>query len=221
MTKHLLLLPVLAGCSSNGVHGKVGGFDVEIQSAFLIYDAPPEGSDGLAIVAMSSMPSACAAYRYWYDEVLKAESSDDLAKAWATAFPEQFWEVLVEVVNDGSSWPVSGSEWQGLGVQENPAAGRLSAELIQHNAHRPAEWFDGLQGYENHYSSNAGFAKWRKAVPGEHLSGVFSTSTVDPDGVPTGQVKIEFNATPCPNLRVDAVFSETPAEATDTGAVEE
>jgi hypothetical protein len=186
-----------AGCRTNAVHGRVDGFRIPIRSSFLIYQPPNGDTDGTTIVTMSDLPSACAVYRFWFEQKQSAESPEEMAEAWDAAFPDQFWEVIVEVFNDGTTWPISNTQWQGLGWDEAVTTGRLRATLVQHNALRPAEWFDGLVGFENHYFSNAGFVKWRSGEPGVRLSGVFETSLVDVEGVPAGPVKIEFNATPC------------------------
>lgn len=216
----ILAIALGAGCKSNAVHGKVAGFAVPIRSSFLIYHPPEGDADGLAVVTMSDLPSACASYRFWYDEFRAASTPEEMATAWARSFPEQFWEVVIAVYTEGTTWPISRTEWQGLGWQEDPSPGRIGAVLVQHNAHRPAEWFEGLEGYENHFYTNAGVVRWRNGEPSARLSGVFETATVDEQGVDTGPVKIEFNATPCADtLEPEAVLPVPPdlSGGADTG----
>src|SRR5687767_5567968 len=115
----ILALALAAGCSSNAVHGKVDGFHVPVKSAFLLHLPPQDAdADGLAMVTMSSLPSACPVYDYWFERLEQAESSEDLAEGWAAAFPEQFWEVLITVRTEGDGWPLARTRWQGVAWDE-------------------------------------------------------------------------------------------------------
>jgi hypothetical protein len=205
-----LALVLLGGCSANAVHGRVDGFAVKIKSSFLAWDVPADGTPGTIVVAMSSLPNGCAVYQYWNVQMNKADSDPDaLAQAWAQAFPEQFWEVFLTFRVDPGTWPAPGMAWQGNAWdQQLTTPSSAAMEFVQHNAHRPAEWFEGASGFEHDYFSNAGVVKFGRSIPNQRLSGRFSTLTVDETGLPTGSVNVDFAATPCPQLPPDAIVEQ-------------
>lgn len=198
------LIVGLTGCAPNRIRGEIDGLPIPIASAFLVLEAGALGDDDLLVVSLSSLPSACRVFDHWESRAAGAGTAEELAAAWAEAFPDDWWQVDLVLRQASGSWPPEGAVWPGLAHDAFPEeAGDVFANFVHHRLRRDADWFSGAapdEDYEAAWLSDLGALRIDRGEPGTRLAGRFATRAVDADGVAAGEVEVIFDATPCPRV---------------------
>lgn len=198
-----MLVALLLGCSPNRVVGTVVGQPVPIESAYLVVEPAFFGDDDLVRIRMTSIPNSCATDAFYEEAVAVATTPAELASAWQSAYPEDFWSIDLVAWVPGGSWPPRDRAWEGLAWDELPDRSNIVYATFNHYvAWLDEAWFLGEVADEDDYDhvfySHLGLARWGKGVPAQRLAGRMSTDVRDGAGTMVGRVELRFDASPCP-----------------------
>lgn len=192
----------LAACGPDNHVAPFGTVSFPIASAHLTVDPGTFGADDLLTVTLSSLEASCDAERAFRDAAAVADSPEEMAAAWSSAYPESFFEVDVVARIKGGTWPPSGTLWSGLDWDALPEQNNLAFALITgHITSRDVDYWSGeaeeVAAYEKIWLTDGGLMRWGAATPGLRVSGQFNTAVVDEAGNEVGNTEIRFDATVC------------------------
>lgn len=195
------LLALLA-CGPRNSVDPVAGRLWPMETSFLTVDPDTFDGDDLLTITLSSLPDSCDRDRLFRDAAADAEGPAALADAWASAYPEPFFEVDVVARVQGGTWPPKGALWSGLPWDAFPEQNNVVfAVLTEHVAVRDeAYWagdYEDEDDYEHVFYTDGGLAKWGKATPGLRVTGRMNADVVDGSGNYAGATEIRFDATVC------------------------
>ena len=173
---------LLASCISTQLRGEIDGQPVDVQAAWMVHQPEAIGEDGLLTITLVTFPGGCSTAEFWGEQSPEA-TPEELAEAWAFAFPRNWWQIDVQAQTPGGRWPTDNTAWPGLRFGATPEATTVFAQFTHHTAHRDAAWFDPAQDvdpadYQTTYVSDQGALKWTKVVANVEVKGRFNTFVV-------------------------------------------
>lgn len=203
----------LSACVGNNVQGKVDNDKVHVIDAVFIEQEDFYGSDGVILVELSELSDGCEAAGGFWDDLVGATDADVVATSWADHFPEEFWSLQIVIRVDDPDDDLGGEEFSGVDWDELPGDDdEVTASIYRYTDHLDEDYWTGAyREYDDYFDlwySDGGDMKIHRHVPGERISGVFTTEAADADdGDDAGEITIHFNAVHCPDYE-DAYFSD-------------
>jgi hypothetical protein len=191
----------LSGCETTRVEGLLDGVEIEHAVSMFVEEVDVLGDDDLLTVVVSTIPNACRVYEYYLDLYADNPTWRGHSIAWQKALPDEFWEISLYVRVPSIDATLEGAQFNGIPadaelLDSSTVTAELSHFLDHPDPDNPAE-----NGYYDPYLSDGGLLEVARAESGVRVKGTFTTRVVAADrGTPSGDLEIDFDASPCPNV---------------------